>query len=100
MYMRGRLSVERRRQLDGRSAAAYKFTQISRSNMSAGKKFDRRDIGADRIEVIACRSFGQRSRAVGVHNNGRDTELGRPPAVRATIDHRAIVKTIGGDHNR
>src|SRR5262249_18356484 len=99
MYMGAALGVQRGRQLYSRPTAANEFTQVSRANMPAGQKLDGRDIGTDRVEVVAGSSFGQRTRTVRINHDGRTAELGRPATIRTAVDDGAVADAIGGDHN-
>src|SRR5262249_56287645 len=99
MYMGAALGVQRGRQLYSRPTAANEFTQVSRANMPAGQKLDRRDIGTDRVEVVAHGNFGQRARTVRINHDGRTAERGRPATIRTAVDDGAVADAIGGDHN-
>src|SRR5579859_110095 len=88
------------RKPDGDAGAADLLPQVTRLDPAALGDRNRRDIGADRAEIIGDRFRKQRARIVIGADDGGIAELIRPPLARGAINHGAIPGAVGGHDRR
>src|SRR5262249_2683645 len=76
------------------------LTQIARLDLAAAADFNRRDIGADRTDIVGDGFSEQRARIVTGANDGGIAEVGRPALPGGAIDHRTVPGPVGGHDRR
>src|SRR5262245_57525844 len=88
-----------RQQLDGEAFHPDIFAQISGHDLAV-LQFNRRDISADRAEIVVNAFGEQRARIVsGAHDRGI-SEIGGPTLGAGAPDHHAIGGAVRGHHRR
>ena len=74
------------------------FTQITGLDLAAILDFDRRDIGADRADIVGDLFSEQRPGFIrSAHDRGVG-QVRRPSLAGGAVDHRAIPGAVGGHH--
>src|SRR5262245_48133150 len=86
-----------RQQLDGEAFHPDMFAQISGDDLAV-LQFNRRDIGADRAEIVVNAFGEQRARIVsGAHDRGL-SEIGGPALRAGAPDHHTVGGAVRGHH--
>src|SRR5258705_12771520 len=76
------------------------FAEIAGLDLAAIPDLDRRDIGADRADVVSHGFGEQRAGVIGVADDGSLSQIGRPAIRGGAIDHDAVPGTVRGHHRR
>src|SRR5437762_3927059 len=89
-YAYMRVALRRNRKLDGDALEPDMFTQIAGLYRAAILDFDRRDIGADRTDIVGYRFGEQCPRAIGGTNDRGIRQIGRPILTGGAVDHDTV----------
>src|SRR5260370_4890284 len=90
------ITLRRNRKVDGDAFRPDLFTQIAGLDFAAILDLDRRDIGADRADIVVDRFGEQRAGFVGGPHDRSVRQIGRPALCSRSINHDAIPGPIGG----
>src|SRR5258705_5496997 len=94
------MALCRNRKLDGDALEPDMFTQIAGLYGAGVPDLHRRDVGADRADVVGDRFGKQRPRFIGGAHDGGVRQIGRPILPGGAVDHDTVPGTVGGHHRR